>query len=81
SKFFDRKKNISLCGDGPEKPQELTEKKLSFSKINGLYFKFDEGRFGLDNIITNKECNTWPIGGFIFQLKYKDNVLNDGHAG
>ncbi|CAG8850065.1 28461_t:CDS:2, partial [Racocetra persica] len=55
SSWVDRK-NIKLCGDGPEKSQELGDDKLSFTfqKKDGLYFKFGEESFGLDNIIRNK---------------------------
>ncbi|CAG8847637.1 33573_t:CDS:2 [Gigaspora margarita] len=76
------KKFISLCGDGPENPQELSEKKLffTFPKRDGLYLKFDGESFELDNIIRNKGCDTWVIGEFKFRLKYED-VLSGGHAG
>ncbi|CAG8767228.1 45252_t:CDS:2 [Gigaspora margarita] len=73
------KKNISLCGDGPEKPQELTKKKLffTFQKKDRLYFKFDEGEFGLDYIIRNRGRDSWVIGEFIFRLKYENDVHNE----
>ncbi|CAG8660836.1 15288_t:CDS:2 [Cetraspora pellucida] len=81
SSWVDRK-NIKLCGDGPEKSQELSDDKLSFTfqKKDGLYFKFEEESFGLDNIIRNKGCDTWVLREFKFRLKYEKDVLSE-HAG
>ncbi|CAG8852015.1 41299_t:CDS:2, partial [Gigaspora margarita] len=72
-------KYISLHGDGPEKPQELTKTKLffTFPKKDGLYFKFNGESFELDNIIRNRGCYTWVVGEFKFQLKCENDLLSE----